>query len=308
MAETANAQDAAAAPGSPEPAPAPPPPTGAARSASAAAMEASPFLVQIGQLYEGPFDLLLDLIRRQNINIYDIPIAAITAQYLEYLAGLRDLDVEVAAEFLVVAATLIQIKSKMMLPAEPVLPGETPVDPREELVQRLLEYETFKQAAAQLHERQQLEAASWSRPVSVTTGEGLEDTEEERGDLVVGVHDLVTTFRQVLLRLQERPQLEITREEVSVREMMDYIHRLLAAADDPVAIRPLLLRARSRRGLLATFLAVLELVKMNVAMLRQAEPFGEILLKRHRRFTEAWAEAAASAGPDGEPAPPGVRE
>ena len=136
----------------------------AGRQKLAAQAEASPFLIQIGELYEGPFDLLLDLIRRQNINIYDIPIAAITTQYLAYIAGLRDLDVEVAAEFLVVAATLIQIKSKMMLPADPVLPGEVAVDPREELVQRLLEYETFKQAAAQLRERQQLEEASWSRP------------------------------------------------------------------------------------------------------------------------------------------------
>src|SRR6185312_7127994 len=136
-----------------------------------------------------------------------------TAQYLEYLAGLRDLDVEVAAEFLVVAATLIQIKSKMMLPAEPVLPGETPVDPREELVQRLLEYEAFKQAAAQLHERQQLEAASWSRPAGPAEADGFEP---DPGQLAVGVHDLVATFRQVLLRLQERPQLEIIREEVSV--------------------------------------------------------------------------------------------
>src|SRR5690348_5587027 len=111
----------------------------------------SPFRVQIGQLYEGPFDLLLDLIRRQNVSIYDIPIAAITNEYLQYLATLRDLEVEIAAEFLVVAATLIQIKSKMLLPADPVVPGEPPPeDPREELVRRLIEYEAFKQAAAQL--------------------------------------------------------------------------------------------------------------------------------------------------------------
>src|SRR6185437_13800089 len=178
-------------------------------AAAAAPEDLAPFLVQIGQVYEGPFDLLLDLIRRQNINIYDIPIAAITAQYLEYLARLRDLDVEVAAEFLVVAATLIQIKSKMMLPADPVLPGELAVDPREELVQRLLEYETFKQAAAQLHERQQLEEASWSQPQAFG-----EPEDDEPGQVAVGVHDLVATFRQVLLRLQERPQLEIIREEV----------------------------------------------------------------------------------------------
>lgn len=262
----------------------------AGRQKLAAQAEASPFLIQIGELYEGPFDLLLDLIRRQNINIYDIPIAAITTQYLAYIAGLRDLDVEVAAEFLVVAATLIQIKSKMMLPADPVLPGEVAVDPREELVQRLLEYETFKQAAAQLRERQQLEEASWSRPQR-----GDEGDDTEPGQLVVGVHDLVATFRQVLQRLQERPQLEIVREEVSVRGMMEHLHRLLAATTEPVPVRPLFQRAASRSALLATFLAVLELVKMNVALLRQDRPFGDILLKRHRRFQEAWTEILALA-------------
>ncbi|HXR98770.1 MAG TPA: segregation/condensation protein A [Terriglobales bacterium] len=255
----------------------------------AARAEASPFLVQIGEVYEGPFDLLLDLIRRQNVSIYDIPIAAITTEYLRYLDTLRDLDVEVAAEFLVVAATLIQIKSKMMLPADPLLPGEVAADPREELVQRLLEYEAFKQAASQLHQRQQLEAASWSRPAI-----GADLVDDEPGQVTVGVHDLVSTFRQVLLRLQERPSMEIVREEVSVRDMMHYLHRLLQASDDPVAVRSVFQRATSRGALLATFLAVLELVKMNVAQLRQDRPFGDILLKRHRRFEEAWQQVVAS--------------
>jgi segregation and condensation protein A len=255
------------------------------------ASETSPFLVQIGQLYEGPFDLLLDLIRRRNIDIYDIPIAAITTEYLTYLTTLRELDVEVAAEFLVVAATLIQIKSKMMLPADPVLPGEEPVDPREELVQRLLEYEQFKQAAAQLHERQQLEEASWSRPQAWD-----QTVDEEPGQLVVGVHDLVSTFQQVLKRLQERPQLEIVPEEVSVREMMDIIHRQLSLSEEPVGIRPLFQRAASRQALLATFLAVLEMVRLNVAMLRQDRPFGEIMLKRHRRFQQAWTQVRQDRG------------
>ncbi|MGH9392902.1 MAG: segregation and condensation protein A [Terriglobales bacterium] len=263
------------------------------------AADTSPFLIQIGQVYEGPFDLLLDLIRRQNVSIYDIPIAAITAEYLRYLETLRELDVEVAAEFLIVAATLIQIKSKMMLPPDPVLPGEAPApDPREELVQRLLEHEAFKQAAAQLHERQQLEEASWSRPQLWEI-----DDPDEPGQLIVGVHDLVATFRQVLQRLQERPQLEILREEVSVREMMEHIHRLLAASNDAVAVRPLFQRARSRSALLATFLAVLELVKMNVAQLRQERAFGDILLKRHRRFVQAWNQGAATGLDDTAPEP-----
>ncbi len=267
--------------------------SGPASHQAATHSEGSPFLVQIGQLYEGPFDLLLDLIRRQNINIYDIPIAQITTQYLAYIAGLHDLDVEVAAEFLVVAATLIQIKSKMMLPAEPLLPGETAVDPREELVQRLLEHEAFQKAAAQLHERQRLEEASWSRPA---WGAVVGDLDAgEPGELAVGVHDLVATFRQVLQRLQERPQLEIGRDtEVSVRDMMDHIHRLLSATEAPVSVRPLLQRASTRGALLAAFLAVLELVRLHVALLRQDRPFGEILLKRHPRFHQAWADFSAA--------------
>ncbi|MGH9413980.1 MAG: segregation and condensation protein A [Terriglobales bacterium] len=258
-------------------------------SQSGLAADASPFLVQIGQLYEGPFDLLLDLIRRQNINIYDIPIAAITTEYLTYVETLRDLDVEVAAEFLVVAATLIQIKSKMMLPADPVLPGEEPApDPREELVQRLLEYEQFKQAAAQLHERQQLEEASWSCPQRWD-----HPPDEDPAQLSVGLHDLVTTFREVLERLRERPQLMLAPEEVSVRSMIEHIHHLLMLTEEPVPLRPLLQQALGKPALLASFLAILELVRLQVAMLRQDRPFGDILLKRHRRFHQAWLEFVA---------------
>lgn len=269
------------------------PPT-AAKAALAA--ESSPFLVQIGQIYEGPFDLLLDLIRRQNVSIYDIPIAAITTEYLRYLQSLRELEVEVAAEFLVVAATLIQIKSKMMLPADPTLPGEpAPGDPREELVQRLLEYEAYKQAAAQLHQRQQIEAASWSRPFLVPE---LAEVEDEPGQVTVGVRDLIATFREVLLRLEDKPRLEILREEVSVRDMMEHLHQLLAASDQPISVREVFERTRSRSALLATFLAVLELVKMNVAQLRQPRAFGEILLRRHPHFLEAW-RALAPAQPRG---------
>lgn len=257
----------------------------------------SPFRIQIGQIYDGPFDLLLDLIRRQNVSIYDVPIAAITNEYLQYLSTLRDLEVEIAAEFLVVAATLIQIKSKMLLPADPVLPGEEPAeDPRQELVRRLIEYEAFKQAAAQLHQKQQLEAASWSRPARPDDGANdMTGLEDEPGQLTVGVHDLVATFQQVLQRLQERPRLEIRGEEVSVGDMINHLRRLLASSDEPVAIRPLLESAGSRSAVLATFLAVLELVRLNVAQLRQDRPFGEILLRRHRRFHEAWEQAQAAS-------------
>lgn len=257
-----------------------------ARAASTEPDGGSPFRVRIGALYEGPFDLLLDLIRRQNIDIYDIPIAAITAQYLQYMQMIRDLDVEVAAEFLMVAATLIQIKSRMLLPADPVLPGEAPAaDPREELVQRLLEHERFKQAASLLHQRQQLEAASWSRP-----GRRDYPESEEPGELAVGIFDLVMTMQQVLRRLEERPRLEISADDVSVSEMMAYLHRHLVASEAPVAVRQLFAGVGSRRAMLALFLAVLEMVRRNIVALRQEKAFGEIWLRRHAQFHEAWAE------------------
>src|SRR5258708_4053215 len=123
-----------------------------------------PFAVTVGQIYDGPLDLLLDLIRKQDIDIYDIPIARITGQYLAYVEGLKHLDVNVAAEFIYMASLLIHIKSKMLLPRDPDLPPGEEGDPREELVQRLLEHEKYKNAAQMLLQKQQLEDAVVSNP------------------------------------------------------------------------------------------------------------------------------------------------
>src|SRR5215470_16506750 len=123
-----------------------------------------PFAVTVGQVYDGPLDLLLDLIRKQDIDIYDIPIAKITAQYLAYVETLKNLDVNVAAEFIYMASLLIHIKSKMLLPRDPDVPQGEEVDPRDELVQRLLEHEKFKTAAQMLLQKQQIEDAVISNP------------------------------------------------------------------------------------------------------------------------------------------------
>src|SRR5215813_5370595 len=125
---------------------------------------ASPFSVTVGRVYDGPLDLLLDLIRKQDIDIYDIPIAKITAQYLVYVENLKQLDVNVAAEFIYMASLLIHIKSKMLLPRDPDLPHDQQEDPRDELVQRLLEHEKFKNAAQMLLQKQQIEEAVVSNP------------------------------------------------------------------------------------------------------------------------------------------------
>src|SRR5690242_5976409 len=148
-----------------------------------------PFAVTVGQIYDGPLDLLLDLIRKQDIDIYDIPIAKITAQYLTYVENLKQLDVNVAAEFIHMASLLIHIKSKMLLPRDPDLPPDQQEDPRVELVQRLLEHEKFKNAAQMLLQKQQLEDAV----VSNSALKEFEDTEGTEPELVADVVDLVRT-------------------------------------------------------------------------------------------------------------------
>jgi segregation and condensation protein A len=160
-----------------------------------------PFAVAVGSVYEGPLDLLLDLIRKQDIDIYDIPIARITAQYLTYVERMRELDVNVAADFIYMAAVLIHIKSKMLLPRDPLAPADAQDDPRGELVNRLLEHEKFKAAAQMLLQKQQIEDAIWSNP-SLKEFKDAEGTEPE---LAADVIDLVKTFQQILDRARSRP-------------------------------------------------------------------------------------------------------
>ena len=174
--------------------------------------------------YEGPLDLLLDLIRKQQINIYDIPIAKITQQYLDYLHLMEELNIDVAGEFIFMAATLIHIKSRMLLPPDPTAPPEEQEDPREELVHRLLEHEQFKNAAEMLNSKRLLEDAMWSQP---GIGEFAE-AEDEPG-LAVSVFDLISVFREILERAKKRPQIQIRREEVTVAQMVEHVKQVLRA-------------------------------------------------------------------------------
>src|ERR1019366_3168715 len=158
--------------------------------------------------YEGPLDLLLDLIRKQQINIYDIPIAKITQQYLDYLHRMEELNIDVAGEFVFMAATLIHIKSRLLLPPDPTAPLEEQEDPRAELVHRLLEHEQFKNAAEMLNSKRLVEDAMWSQ---AGLGEFAE-AEDEPG-LAVSVFDLISVFREILERAKKRPQMRIRSEE-----------------------------------------------------------------------------------------------
>jgi segregation and condensation protein A len=248
-----------------------------------------PFAVAVLDVYEGPLDLLLDLIRKQDIDIYDIPIAKITAQYLAYVEKISELDVNVAAEFIYMAAVLIHIKSKMLLPRDPMAPTEEQEDPRTELVNRLLEHEKFKSAAQMLLQKQHIEEAVLTNPALKEFMEA-EGTEPE---LAADVIDLVKTFQQVLERVRTRPVLNVDEETVTVGQMIEYLHRRLSLEDRPIRLKQLLMRIPSRPALVCMFLALLELVRLQAIQVRQEKLFGEIAVRKHSHFEEVMNERAA---------------
>ena len=236
------------------------------------------------EVYEGPLDLLLDLIRKQEINIYDIPIAKITQQYLDYLRLLEEMNIDVAGEFILMAATLIYIKSRMLLPPDPNAPPEEEGDPRTELVQRLLEHEQFKNAAQMLQSKRMIEDATWSQP---GIGEFVE-AEDEPG-FTVTAFDLISVFREILERAKKHTQIEIRREEVTVAQMIAHVRETLLASSRPVPLDLLMAGYVSRQALIALFLALLEMVRLHAILLRQKELFAPIMVHRNKRFEEIMA-------------------
>src|SRR5262245_13388683 len=230
-------------------------------------------------LYEGPLDLLLDMIRRQKIDIYDIPIAKITEQYLEYLHLMQELNIDVASEFLLIAAQLIYIKSRMLLPPDPDATPEEAEDPRAELVRRLLEYEKFKNAAQMLYQREMIENASWSNPGPLPVEEA--DLEPE---MSVGLYDLVLAFREILKRAEEKPTMDVSREEFSIEQMMGFLFENIAAARGKITLTELLPKIGSRRGLITAFLAMLELTRLHAIYLMQEKAFGEITAQANPNY------------------------
>jgi segregation and condensation protein A len=243
--------------------------------------------------YEGPLDLLLDLIRKQQINIYDIPIASITSQYMEYIAKAAALDMELGAEFVYMAATLIHIKSKMLLPVDPELQKIAPEeDPRAELVERLIEHEKYKNAAEMLQQKRIIEEAAWSNPQM----QSFVDQEENPG-LSVTLFDLVKTFQTVLERAKNRPTYEIGKEDVTVPDMIRYLRGMLdqMGRNESVSAVELFEQQRSKRAMLCLFLAILELVKRQAILLQQSDAFGEIAIRRSESFDDAFSEQTIEA-------------
>jgi len=257
----------------------------------------SPFLVTVGHVYDGPLDLLLDLIRKQNIDIYDIPIARITSQFLEYTQHLKQVDVDAAGEFIYMASLLIHIKSKTLLPRDPsdVLGGESE-DPRRELVERLLEHERFKAAAQMLLQKQQIEEATWSNPGMKNfrhdTREAGADESSLDQEIAADTVDLVRVFQDILNRLRERPVLDVDEDSVTVAQMIDYVKRRLLMEDKPVSLRRLLHNTHTERSLICMFLAMLELVRLQAVLLYQPGPHGDILIKKAEAFDQVFADEA----------------
>ena len=249
----------------------------------------SPLSFHLDQ-YEGPLDLLLDLIRKQQIDIKDIPIATITSQYLEYMDKAREMDIDLGAEFVYMAATLIHIKSKMLLPRDPALAQESDAsdDPRQELVDRLLEHERFKNAAEMLQQKRMIEENVWSNPQIKAF-----ISEDDDPGLAITLYDLVKAFGEVLERVKNRPVYEVESADVTVSDMILYLKAQFeqANADEPVFIMRLFEQQRTRRAMIALFLATLEMVRMQAVVVTQKDLFGEIALQRHTNF-----EAVFSSG------------
>ena len=244
---------------------------------AAAAASGQQYRVKL-EMFEGPLDLLLHLIKKEEVSIYDIPIARITEQYLEYLAVMRELDIGVAGEFLLVAATLIQIKSKMLLPRDPLATAEDAEDPRNELVYQLLEHQKFKGAANVLHQRATIEGAAYTR--------GPIESDSNNPEIAATIFQLFEVFRQVLDRERALTEIEIARDEMTMAEKIAEIKHLVSRSSE-VRARDLFSAAGSRREMVLIFLGLLELVKELSVRLVQEQTFGDILIRKREDETDA---------------------
>jgi segregation and condensation protein A len=234
--------------------------------------------------FDGPMELLLHLIRKNEVDIYDIPIAEITRQYLETLDLMEELNIDLASEFLVMAATLIHIKSKMLLPPphEDGTTDETGEDPRNELVRRLLEYQRYKEAAQQLHQQEELRAALWIRPDEALRGlSGTNGHEETPADglIELDLFELFSAFRGVLERIQRRADLVYETETISIEEMIERVKARLAPGSH-LYFADLFETATNRAAVIVTFLAILELTRLREIRIFQQTLFGPIHVER----------------------------
>jgi segregation and condensation protein A len=246
--------------------------------------------------FEGPLDLLLHLIKKSEVSIHDIPIALITQQYLDAVAMMQELDLDVAGEFLVMAATLIHIKSKMLLPRPETAAGaDEEEDPRDALVRRLLEHQKFKAAAGLLHEREEMRSAQWARPDEAVAHIAGDEYEPE---LEVDLFSLLTAFQAVVERAKQRPKVLLPPEQMPVEVR---IEQLLARLSETEAMgfEDLFADVDDRGGLIVTFLALLEMIRLKLVRVFQAGSFGPIRVYKRPRPADAPHPIGDPEGPRG---------
>ena len=231
------------------------------------------------EMFEGPLDLLLHLIKKNEVNIYDIPIALITQQYLEYLDLMSELNLDVVGEFLVMAATLIHIKSRMLLPRPDPTQEDPDEDPREALMRQLLEHQRFKAAAELLHEREIQRSAQWGRPdgrVADVVGEAPEPEVE------VDLFSLMSAFRQVLDRARQRPRVILPPEQMSIETRIEQLTARLSETE-ACGFEDLFGDVQTRAGMIVTFLALLEMIRLKLVRVFQQGNFGPIRVYKRAR-------------------------
>ena len=233
--------------------------------------------------FEGPLDLLLHLIKKHEVSIYDIPILDITRQYLDYIDLMQELNLDVAGEFLVMAATLIHIKSRMLLPRADPAQEDPDEDPREALVRRLLEHQRFKAAAELLHERETLRSAQWTRPdgpILAIAGEAPEPEVE------VDLFSLISAFRAVVERSKQRPKAYLPSEQVPIEDRIEQLMALLSETE-ACGFEDLFGDVRSLAGMIVTFLAMLEMIRLKLIRVFQSGAMGPIRVYKRARPADA---------------------
>jgi segregation and condensation protein A len=234
--------------------------------------------------FEGPLDLLLHLIKKHELNIYDIPIALITAQYLDYLNLMEELNLDVAGEFLVMAATLIHIKSRMLLPRPAPEQEDDEEDPREALVRRLIEHQKFKAAAEMLHEKETVRSAQWMRPEGAIAP--IASGQDREPELEVDLFSLITAFRAVVQRAKQRPKVVVPGEQIPIEARIDQLLDRLSETD-ACGFEDLFSDVAGRGDMIVTFLALLEMIRLKLVRVFQSGNFGEIRVYKRARPADA---------------------
>lgn len=231
------------------------------------------------ELFEGPLDLLLYLVKKDHLNICDIPIAQVTEQYLQYLNLIQLLDLNIAGEFLVMAATLMQIKSRMLLPLEEAQGQEEEEDPRDELVKRLLEYEKFKEIACDLRQKEEEQREVFKRPNLETIKELKAENQEVYFE--ASIFDLLNAFSQALKDIPKELFYEVIKDEFTIEEKVHQILHLLLTFPS-VSISELFGKAKNKIEIIVTFLAILELIRLKEIIARQKDLFAQIEITRNK--------------------------